>query len=138
MMTPASENVVDIQNGPKLPRGQIRRRRFLLDCHLAGFRRHADSLVWDALRHNQPLDLRRETDNAFDPSAVAVFHDGRKIGYVPRSHSALLARMMDRDRRLTARIGRLEDPAECWEPVRLNVFVDNRLATAAAALSAAG
>ena len=121
---------------PSLPRGQIRRRRFLLECHLAGFRRHADSVIWEALRHNQPVELRREDDNAFDPHAVAVFRDDRKIGYVPRSHSALLARMMDRGRHLTARIGRLDDPSACWEPVRLHVFVDNRLAAKALAASA--
>lgn len=32
------------------------------------------------------LDLVPEPDNKFDPDAVALFHDGRHVGYVPAKH----------------------------------------------------
>lgn len=129
MPSPAKVVSMKAERKPaKLKMPRLRLRRFLMDCHLAGFRRHADSLVWADLRPNQPVRLVREKDNPFDEHAVAIWRDGRRIGYIPRSHSPLAARMIDQGRRLSARIARLGDPSEDWEPVWLNLFVENRLA----------
>lgn len=39
--------------------------------------------------------LAREPDNPADPLAVAVYVDGRKVGYVPKKQNAALAQFID-------------------------------------------
>lgn len=39
--------------------------------------------------------LVREPTNKFDPSAVAVWIDGRKVGYVPKAQNKVLAGFID-------------------------------------------
>lgn len=41
------------------------------------------------------LDLEREPDNPHDPNAVAVLHDGDRIGYITRPLANRLARELD-------------------------------------------
>lgn len=42
------------------------------------------------------LELRREPSNPYDPNAVAVFFEGKHIGYAPREDAARLAPLIDR------------------------------------------
>lgn len=52
----------------------------------------------------QQLGLVRETTNAHDADAVyVVVSGGKKLGYVPRQYSALVARHLDAGRHLDAR-----------------------------------
>jgi hypothetical protein len=74
---------------------------------LAGFRHHEAPLLWPALHPGEPLDLVRETDNAADADAVAIYWRGRKLGYLPRGENLMAASLLDRRRTLTARIQRL-------------------------------
>jgi hypothetical protein len=39
--------------------------------------------------------LVREPNNPFDPSAVAVWIEGRKIGFIPKKQNVVLARFID-------------------------------------------
>lgn len=130
-------NIVRLQQWPesaapsKAPRKSLkapmkRQRYFLLDLHVAGFRHHGGLERWDSLKLQAPVKLVRDSGNVFDQNAISVIFDGRKIGYVPRNYSELLARMMDHGRNLTARVARIEDPEDTWEPIHLNVFVGNR------------
>ena len=112
------------RKSPKAP--MQRQRYFLLDLHVAGFRHHGGLEHWDALKLQAPVKLIRDSGNVFDQNAISVVFEGRKIGYIPRNYSELLARMMDHGRKLTARVARIEDPEDTWEPIHLNVFVGNR------------
>lgn len=130
-------NIVKLQQWPEpairdtvrraAPKAPMQRQRyFLLDLHVAGFRHHGGLEHWDALKLQAPVKLVRDSGNVFDKNAISVVFEGRKIGYVPRNYSELLARMMDHGRKLTARVTRIEDPEDSWEPIHLNVFVGNR------------
>lgn len=90
---------------------------------LSGFRHHAAPGVWPALRRREPLTLRREADNPHDPDAVAVYWKGRKLGYLPRGENFLVARLLDRERALSARIERLVPEAQRNRRVRLQVLL---------------
>lgn len=79
---------------------------------VAGFRHHEAPLLWPALRAGAPLDLVREADNTTDADAVAVYWRGRKLGYLPRGENLMAASLLDRRRRLSARIQRLAPRAE--------------------------
>lgn len=54
-----------------------------------------------------PLDLIREPDNSHDPFAVKVVLDGRKLGYVPATHSRTVARLMDSGHFMVAVVSRV-------------------------------
>lgn len=50
------------------------------------------------LEKDEALDLVREPDNEYDENAIAVYSDGIKIGYIPRTMNADLAEAMDEGR----------------------------------------
>ena len=47
------------------------------------------------LPDEEDLTLKREPDNKFDPSAVAVYHGSTMLGYVPAVDATTVARVMD-------------------------------------------
>lgn len=45
--------------------------------------------------HHQEVTLVREPGNRFDPNAVQVWIDGVRVGYVPKTQNAVLAKFID-------------------------------------------
>jgi hypothetical protein len=48
-----------------------------------------------ALPENHPVTLVREPRNQYDANAVAIWADGRKVGYVPKKQNKALAAFID-------------------------------------------
>ena len=69
------------------------KKKFFMDCHLAGRMYHDADEVWDKLKVGTVLQLELDKDNRHDPNAVAVvYHDKEQdddflIGYIPRKLS---------------------------------------------------
>jgi hypothetical protein len=99
-------------------------RLFVQSAPLAGFRYHAAAEVWHELRIGDALELVREAGNAHDANAVAVAWRGRKLGYVPRRHNALLAWGLDRGERLQARISRIAPHPNPARRIEFEVFLE--------------
>ncbi len=78
-----------------------------LHLSLAGFRHHRAEGIWPFLRPGLELRLRREPWNRHDPLAVAVYYRQEKLGYLPRSDNAAVARWLDQGRTLRASIASL-------------------------------
>lgn len=80
---------------------------------VAGAARHPEALASPTLTPGAPLVLRREPDNAFDPSAVAVdlSRGGAQLGYVPRDIAALIAPDLDAGRAWSALVLRERRPS---------------------------
>lgn len=55
--------------------------------HVAGLPHHNYESVADSIKPGDELDLVREPDNAFDPNAIAIYHNEQKIGYVKAIHT---------------------------------------------------
>ncbi|MGN0619631.1 MAG: HIRAN domain-containing protein [Ruminiclostridium sp.] len=75
----------------------FRREIFLLDTHIAGcqFQDSIDEISAE-LHIGDKLTLKREPDNMHDELAILVLDGkGRKMGYVPRMHNTVLARLLD-------------------------------------------
>ncbi len=89
---------------------------------LAGFRYHQGERVWPLLKPGQPLRLVREPDNPYDPLAVRIEWRGRKLGYLPRTGNAPIARLLDQGQPLEVRIKALRDSPSAWERVELELW----------------
>ena len=47
------------------------------------------------LKIGTSLRLVRESENRFDPNAVAIYLDDYKLGFVPRDENELIAKFLD-------------------------------------------
>ena len=79
---------------------------FLTECHLAGTDRIDDILVRTKdVKTGTSLVLRRTEKDAADARAVAVRTEGGALlGYLPRRHSAVMARLMDAGKCLSVKV----------------------------------
>jgi hypothetical protein len=112
------------QSAPSPFADNILGRHILLQrTALAGFRHHAAPTLWPALRRQALLTLAREPDNPHDPNAVALLWRGQKLGYLPRGENLVAARLLDRQRRLSARIDGLLERAEHNRRIRLAILM---------------
>lgn len=68
--------------------------RYLLDFYIAGFAYHDGLDVIDELALGKPVKLVAEPDNPFDPNAVAIYYDKRKLGYVPEGKNQILSKFL--------------------------------------------
>lgn len=50
------------------------------------------------------LSLRLELNNEYDTKAIEVYHQGIKVGYVPKEENTLIAKMMKQDVKIIAQI----------------------------------
>ena len=79
---------------------------FLAECHLAGTAEIDDMLVrTQDVEQGSPIALKRTAADAQDEKAVAALTaDGVLVGYVPRRYSAVMARLMDAGKALSAKV----------------------------------
>ena len=77
------------------------RKKFFMDCHLAGRKYHDADEVWDKLKVGTLLRLEHDRDNRHDPNAVAVMYDDAEqddsflIGYIPREDNETIASILE-------------------------------------------
>lgn len=95
---------------------------FLTNCHLAGSNEIAgikDKI--GGIKDGDPLVLHRAATDATDARAVSVeTASGTLIGYVPRRYGAVMARLMDAGKLLSAKlIGR--DCDEQWTDITVAI-----------------
>ena len=88
---------------------------FLYDCHVRGFRHHKGPQLLPQMKEGDILDLVREYGNEHDDSAVAVYWEGQKIGYLPMQENVVLANLIDFGMRLESHIVYTEPDADPWE-----------------------
>lgn len=93
----------------------------LLTCHIAGTGHHCSPAIAQGLRLGKRLDLVREPANDHDPDAIAVQLGQQRIGYVPRRHNTVLARLLDAGKTLRARIDDAEGLEGGWMKVVMAV-----------------
>ena len=63
------------------------------------------------LSPGEPLDLRRELDNAYDRNAILVVHSDSELGYVPRALAQVLAPEIDSGLQVAATVTKVETDA---------------------------
>lgn len=77
------------------------KKKYFMDCHLAGRMYHDADEVWDKLKVGTVLRLERDLDNRYDKNAVAVMFDDKEaddafcIGYLPKEENETIANLLE-------------------------------------------
>ena len=78
---------------------------FLISTFVAGTTHVKDRSVFEEIKEDDKLILKREPDNRFDELAIMVLtKSGKKLGYIPEKDNPVLARLMDAGKKLTASV----------------------------------
>ena len=107
------------------------RKQFFMECHLAGRKYHDADLVWNELKVGTELQLELDTENRFDPNAVAVLYSkaGEEepylLGYIPRAENTPLAHLLEAgwNSLFSCRISQLTPDAHPENQVNLTITV---------------
>ena len=79
----------------------VERKKYFMDCHVAGRMYHEADEVWEELMVGTQLKLERDKENRYDPDAVAIMYEKKDeltpycIGYVPREENETLAAFLE-------------------------------------------
>jgi len=76
-----------------LPHGQ---EIMLIELNIAGLQFYDAREIWEAIKPEMVLTLKRNPENKYDALAIEVWTaDGRQLGHLPRNQNEILARLMD-------------------------------------------
>lgn len=70
-------------------------RKHFMHCHIAGFSYHEGPTVFNELTIGTELSLTAESDNKFDPHAVAVYYGNTKLGYLPANKNEVIHLLLE-------------------------------------------
>lgn len=68
--------------------------RHIATFHIAGFQRYDGALALKHLKVGTKLKMVPEFDNPYDADAIALYADGKKLGYIPRTENEMPAMLM--------------------------------------------
>jgi len=101
-------------------------RIFLLGTHVAGTA-HVSSIDERVkrLENGQSLVLMRDTRNSYDEKAIAVLdHRGRRLGFVPAKDNAVISRLLDAGKKITAEVSGLHH-FENWHKIEIEIYFED-------------
>jgi hypothetical protein len=111
------------------------KKKFFMDCHLAGRKYHDADEVWEELKVGTTLRLERDKENGHDANAVAVIYErtnkkGEKvdeflIGYIPRAKNETIANFLEMGWRdiFECRICKLDPEVHPEDQVQLTIRI---------------
>lgn len=96
---------------------------YLKQCFIRGFSYYDGPKIIDEINTTGMVQLVREPDNEYDNRAIAIYFEGKKIGYLPRESNKTISILMDTNLlEFHAEITHIEKSASDWEKIRLGVF----------------
>lgn len=99
----------------------------LYSGYVAGLRYGKIYQVENMIKPGLELDLLPEPDNKYDEYAIRVLVYGRKAGYIPRSENRVIARLINQNIPVKAKVLSHTYPAPINERLIIEVTVDNRV-----------
>ena len=99
--------------------------RVLASFCIAGFQFGEGALVLDKLKPGVHLEMVAEPDNPHDPSAIALYFEGKRLGYVPEDGNEPFATMLffGHANAFECIVQQVAPERSPWHQVRVGVFV---------------
>lgn len=92
--------------------------------HIAGFTYYEGVLAFNELQVGAQLLLKPEPDNRHDEDAVALWHGGHKLGFIPRTSNKPVATILKAGHDIfEVRIQRIKPHGHPEEQVQVVLFV---------------
>lgn len=88
-----------------------------------GFHHHQPCELPGDLRAGDILELRAEPANPHDRKAVAIFHRGRQLGYLPREDNAHASRLLAQGVPLPGTIIAVAPERYEWDPLEIEIAI---------------
>ncbi|MBK9250211.1 MAG: HIRAN domain-containing protein [Ignavibacteria bacterium] len=96
---------------------------FLIECHIAGTAYKNAAEIEATLLPNDLLILHREPTNEHDKFAIAISdRTGNVLGYIPRAHNEILARLMDVGKFIFAKI-ETKEWHHTWLKITVRIYL---------------
>lgn len=68
------------------------------------------------------LLLKRETQNAYDKYAVAIYHHEKKVGYIPKGNARIIASLLDNDVKLNVEVRYFDKQKDVWNRLWVGIW----------------
>lgn len=94
--------------------------------YIAGYNYYNGEKVEHQLKVNDRLRIKREKDNPHDGKAISLWHNGNKLGFIPRHKNSTLAKLLDQKVEIKAVINKIYREANPWNRIFVDV-VTNKL-----------
>ena len=110
------------------------KKKYFMDCHLAGRMYHDADEVWDKLKVGTKLSIVRDGENRYDGDAVAIAYVDEQLkepvclGYIPREENSLLASFLDMGHQdiFECRINRIIPEAHPEQQVQITIWIKKK------------
>lgn len=90
------KNLIGLFGISALPPKMVKQYRkiYLLQSFVRGFRFYEGPKIIHEINKSGLLELVREPDNQYDPCAIALHFNGKKIGFLPMESNEMLSILM--------------------------------------------
>lgn len=97
----------------------------IIDFYIAGYVYYDGENIENRIGKNEILTIKRESTNIHDSYAIEIYWNNYKLGYVPRQHNEILAKIMDSDINLYAKIKSINKSDPTWERVIIEIYMES-------------
>ncbi len=94
---------------------------YLFDTYIAGTSYVEDESIFQNLKVDDHLILRRDVENSFDDKAILVLNEKKeKLGFVPRKDNEIFSRLLDAGKLLTATVKEINEHGDFYK-IKINI-----------------
>ncbi len=94
---------------------------YLFDTYIAGTSYVEDESIFQNLKVDDHLILRRDVENSFDDKAILVLNEKKeKLGFVPRKDNEIFSRLLDAGKLLTASVKEINEHGDFYK-IKINI-----------------
>ena len=99
--------------------------RMVTNFYVRGFQYWDGATVLGQMQPGEELCKIAERDNPHDPTAIALYYESTKIGYVPSDECELLSTLLfyGHTNTFELRIQQVNPEADPWKQVRVGLYV---------------
>jgi hypothetical protein len=94
---------------------------FLFDTYIAGTSYIEEKEIFQSLKVNDHLILRRDKENKFDEKAILVLNEKKiKLGFIPRKDNEIFSRLLDAGKLLTGTVKEINIKGDIYK-IKINI-----------------